>query len=180
MSACLCLISAQTKRPQQTTKPQNINDKQQPRKWCGANSRYCSPSRCGGFMRGDHGDISLGQTSTQLTFPGTTPRPQLTLSSGSRCKNAGDLRVSTAIEFVCDPSAAQSSPRLVTILPPATTTTPAPPFSNGAPPEGSTFGGFMWFLFISTLTLLGAYLVIGTLYNFFALGLGGTDALPRK
>ncbi|KAJ7214696.1 hypothetical protein C8J57DRAFT_1600786 [Mycena rebaudengoi] len=130
-------------------------------------------------------DISLGQTSTQLTFPGATPRPQLTLSSGSRCKNEGDLRASTAIEFVCDPSAAQSSPRLVAILPPGDEadacafffewrTTYACPTS-----EGSTFGGFMWFLFISTLTLLGAYLVIGTLYNFFALGLGGTDALPR-
>ncbi|KAJ7280996.1 mannose-6-phosphate receptor binding domain-containing protein [Mycena rebaudengoi] len=144
------------------------------------------PAKVGGFMRGDHGDISLGQTSTQLTFSGgTTPRPQLTLSSGSKCKNAGDLRASTAIEFVCDPSAAQSSPRLVAILPPGDEadacafffewrTTYACPTS-----EGSTFGGFMWFLFISTLTLLGAYLVIGTLYNFFALGLGGMDALPR-
>ncbi|KAJ7280992.1 mannose-6-phosphate receptor binding domain-containing protein, partial [Mycena rebaudengoi] len=142
------------------------------------------PAKVGGLMHGDHGDISkrtqIGRSRTQIK-----QRGELTLSSGSRCKNEGDLRASTAIEFVCDPSAAQSSPRLVAILPPGDEadacafffewrTTYACPTS-----EGSTFGGFMWFLFISTLTLLGAYLVIGTLYNFFALGRGGTDALPR-
>ncbi|KAJ7899603.1 hypothetical protein B0H14DRAFT_2556660 [Mycena olivaceomarginata] len=45
--------------------------------------------------------------------------------------------------------------------------------------EGVTFGGVIWFLFVSTLTLLALYLVLGMLYNYFALGLSGTEALPR-
>ncbi|KAJ7280965.1 hypothetical protein C8J57DRAFT_1057657, partial [Mycena rebaudengoi] len=133
------------------------------------------PAKIGGFMRGDHGDMSLGCASSFRS-----PR-----SPRARTAKMREACVSTAIEFVCDPSAAQSSPRLVAILPPGDDddacafffewrTTYACPTS-----KGSTFGGFMWFLFISALTLLGAYLVIGTLYNFSALSLGGMDALPR-
>ncbi|KAF8192293.1 hypothetical protein K438DRAFT_865192 [Mycena galopus ATCC 62051] len=68
----------------------------------------------------------------------------------------------------------------------ATRTSPSPPAQNAATrmaacptSEGFTFGGVLSFLFGAALGLLAAYLLIGTLYNYFFLGLTGTDALPR-
>ncbi|KAJ7321341.1 hypothetical protein DFH08DRAFT_1085929 [Mycena albidolilacea] len=171
------------------------------------------PGLVGGFVRRAHGDFSLGQKNTTLSFPasvspGRAVHPHLTLASGSKCRDSnGDeidnLRGSTEIEFICDPSVAVGAasavgagsdlgvnvhaggPRLVAQLPPGDDeagcawvfewrTAAACPTS-----EGVTFGGVIWFLFVSTLTLLALYLVLGTLYNYFALGLSGTDALPR-
>ncbi|KAJ7142355.1 hypothetical protein C8R44DRAFT_974140 [Mycena epipterygia] len=148
------------------------------------------PGLVGGFVRQDHGDFSMGQTNTTLSFSGRVGHPHLTLASGSKChdengKEIENLRGSTEIEFICDPSHGAGSPRLVAQLPPGGDdaacawfiewrTTAACPTS-----EGTTFGGVVWFLFISAVILLIAYLIIGTLYNYFVLGLAGTDALPR-
>ncbi|KAF7358857.1 PLCXc domain-containing protein [Mycena sanguinolenta] len=150
------------------------------------------PGLVGGFVRLGHGDFSMGQTSTTLSFSGRAGHPHLTLSSGSKCRDSnGDtienMKGSTEIEFVCDPAAKRGTPRLVAQLPPGGDdaacawvfewrTAAACPTS-----EGVTFGGVIWFLFISALILLATYLVIGTLYNYFVLGLNSslTDALPR-
>ncbi|KAJ7450185.1 hypothetical protein FB451DRAFT_1286364 [Mycena latifolia] len=132
------------------------------------------------------------QINTTLSFSGRAGHPHLTLSGGSKCvdSNGGTLehmRGSTEIEFVCDPSAGAGGPRLVAQLPPGGPdeesvcawfvewrTTAACPTS-----EGTTFGGIVWFLFLTTLIILLLYLTIGTLYNYFILHLSGTDALPR-
>ncbi|KAJ7805468.1 hypothetical protein B0H14DRAFT_3485143 [Mycena olivaceomarginata] len=155
----------------------------------------------------------VAKKNTTLSFPaslspGRAVHPHLTLASGSKCRDSDgheidNLRGSTEIEFICDPSVAVGAasavgagsdlgvnvhaggPRLVAQLPPGDDeagcawvfewrTAAACPTS-----EGVTFGGVIWFLFVSTLTLLALYLVLGTLYNYFALGLSGTDALPR-
>ncbi|KAK7036183.1 PLCXc domain-containing protein [Favolaschia claudopus] len=148
------------------------------------------PGIVGGFVRRGHGDFSLGQINTTLSFSGRANYPHLTYKSGSKCldsngKTIENLRGSTEIEFICDPSAGKGNPRLIAQLPPGGDdeacawvfewrTAAACPTS-----EGITFGGVIWFLFISFLVLLALYLLIGTLYNFFALGLTGTDAFPR-
>ncbi|KAJ7084545.1 hypothetical protein B0H15DRAFT_910828 [Mycena belliarum] len=148
------------------------------------------PALVGGFVRRGHGDFSIGQTNTTLSFAGRAGHPHLTLASGSKCRDENGntldhLRGSTEIEFVCDPSAGAGSPRLVAQLPPGGEdlvcawflewrTAAACPTS-----EGTTFGGILSFLLVSLLVFLAAYLVIGTLYNFFILNLAGTDALPR-
>ncbi|KAJ6492047.1 mannose-6-phosphate receptor binding domain-containing protein [Mycena sanguinolenta] len=150
------------------------------------------PALVGAFVRLGHGDFSMGQTSTTLSFSGRAGHPHLTLSSGSKCRDSNGntidhLKASTEIEFVCDPAAKRGTPRMVAQLPPGGDdaacawvfewrTAAACPTS-----EGVTFGGVIWFLFISTLILLAIYLVIGTLYNYFVLGLNSslTDALPR-
>ncbi|KAF7354078.1 PLCXc domain-containing protein [Mycena venus] len=141
------------------------------------------PGQVGGFVRRDHGDFSLGQKNTTLSFSSRAPfHPHLTFTSGSKCVDANGntldhLRGSTEIEFVCDPAAGNGVPRLIAQLPPGGDaaacawvfewrTKAACPTS-----EGLTFGGVVWFLFISSLILLGLYLLVGTLYNYFMLGL---------
>ncbi|KAJ7609184.1 hypothetical protein DFH06DRAFT_1485893 [Mycena polygramma] len=148
------------------------------------------PALVGGFVRRDHGDFSIGQVNTTLSFSGRAGHPHLTLSSGSKCldsngKTIEALHGSTEIEFICDPSAGAGTPRLVAQLPPGGDDAACAFFFEWrtaaacATSEGVTFGGIIWFLFMSALILLGIYLVVGTLYNYFMLGLAGTDALPR-
>ncbi|KAJ6566774.1 hypothetical protein B0H19DRAFT_1374200 [Mycena capillaripes] len=171
------------------------------------------PGLVGGFVRRAHGDFSMGRTSTTLSFSGRAGHPHITLASGSKCldsegKMIENLRGSTEIEFICDPSAGTGSPRLVAQLPPGgdeavcawvfewrtavrgllvayfcvwnETLIDLPVLQAACPTsEGVTFGGIIWFLFISALIFLLIYLVLGTLHNYFVLGLAGTDALPR-
>ncbi|KAJ7728149.1 mannose 6-phosphate receptor domain-containing protein, partial [Mycena maculata] len=148
------------------------------------------PGLVGGFIRRAHGDFSMGQTNTTLSFSGRAGHPHLTLASGSKCVDSDGntldhLRGSTEIEFICDPSHGAGSPRLVAQLPPGGDELACAWFVEWrtaaacATSEGTTFGGVVWFLFISTLVLLLLYLLLGTLYNHFVLHLSGTDALPR-
>ncbi|KAJ6613521.1 mannose-6-phosphate receptor binding domain-containing protein [Mycena sp. CBHHK59/15] len=143
------------------------------------------PGLVGGFVRGDHGDFSLGQTNTTLSFVSASAHPHLTYTSGSQCPDGGQLRGSTAIEFVCDLGAGAGAPRLVAQLPPGPDDAACAFFvqwrTRHACPtsEGTTFGGFVWFVFVLTLTLLALYLALGTLYNRFVLGLRGAEQLPR-
>ncbi|KAJ6467562.1 hypothetical protein C8R47DRAFT_1024947, partial [Mycena vitilis] len=148
------------------------------------------PALVGGFVRRDHGDFSIGQVNTTLSFSGRAGHPHLTLASGSKCldsngKTIEALHGSTEIEFICDPSAGAGTPRLVAQLPPGSDDDACAFFFEWrtaaacATSEGVTFGGMIWFLFMSALILVGIYLVVGTLYNYFMLGLAGTDALPR-
>ncbi|KAJ7235729.1 hypothetical protein B0H12DRAFT_1027209 [Mycena haematopus] len=150
------------------------------------------PGLVGGFIRLGHGDFSMGQTNKTLSFAGRAGHPHITLASGSKCLDSNgntidNMRASTEIEFICDPAAGAGTPRLVAQLPPGGDDAACAWFfewrTAAACPtsEGVTFGGVIWFLFVSTLVLLGTYLVIGTLYNYFVLGLTAnlTDALPR-
>ncbi|KAJ7178286.1 hypothetical protein C8R46DRAFT_1076256 [Mycena filopes] len=148
------------------------------------------PGLVGAFMRRDHGDFSMGQTNTTLSFSGRAGHPHLTLTSGSKCLDSNGntiehLRGSTEIEFICDPSHGAGSPRLVGQLPPGGDDAACAWFFEWrtaaacATSEGTTFGGVIWFLFISALLFIVMYLVVGTLYNYFILHLSGTEALPR-
>ncbi|KAJ7052892.1 hypothetical protein C8F01DRAFT_1375682 [Mycena amicta] len=148
------------------------------------------PATVAGFVRREHGDFSIGTLNTTLTFSARSGYPHLTFSSGSKCvdadgKKVDSLRASTEIEFVCDPAADRGAPRLIASLPPGSDdsacafvfewrTVSACPTS-----EGVGFFAVLWFLVSSVLVVLAAYLVIGTLYNYFALGLSGMEALPR-
>ncbi|KAJ7149227.1 hypothetical protein C8R43DRAFT_1236564 [Mycena crocata] len=148
------------------------------------------PALVGGFIRRDHGDFSMGKTNTTLSFSGRAGHPHLTLASGSSCRDSNgktvdQLRGSTEIEFVCDPSAGAGSPRLVAQLPPGGDDAACAWFvewrTKAACPtsEGVTFGGFVSFIIITALIILLTYVVLGTLYNHFVLQLQGADALPR-
>ncbi|KAJ7611853.1 hypothetical protein FB45DRAFT_744600, partial [Roridomyces roridus] len=144
----------------------------------------------GGFVRRGHGDFSMGQTSTKLSFSGRAGHPHLTLSGGSQCldsdgKTVEHMRGSTEIEFICDPSAGAGSPRLVAQLPPGGEDEACAWFIEWrtaaacATSEGVTFWGFIWFIFVTIFLLLVMYLVLGTVYNYFVLHLTGFDAIPR-
>jgi cation-dependent mannose-6-phosphate receptor len=145
--------------------------------------------------------LIYSQKNTTLSFPaslspGRAVHPHLTLASGSKCRDSDgheidNLRGSTEIEFICDPSVAVGAasavgagsdlgvnvraggPRLVAQLPPGDdeagcawvfewrTAVCAYLFfaimiliysrGKAACPtsEGVTFGGVIWFLFVS-------------------------------
>ncbi|KAF7290225.1 PLCXc domain-containing protein [Mycena indigotica] len=146
------------------------------------------PAKVAGFTRREHGDFSLGQVNTTLTFGARSGYPHLVFTDGSRCldsdgKKVDNLRGSAEIEFVCDPAAGKGSPRLVAALPPGNR---ACAFvfewrsANAcATSEGWTFGSFLWFLLSTCFSLLLAYLIVGFIYNTLALGLRGMEAVPR-
>ncbi|KAJ6549074.1 hypothetical protein DFH09DRAFT_1169662 [Mycena vulgaris] len=148
------------------------------------------PGLVGGFVRRGHGDFSIGRTNTTLSFSGRAGHPHITLTSGSNCLDADSKPIdkmhgSTEIEFICDTSAGAGSPRLVAQLPPGADDAACAWFfewrTAAACPtsEGTTFGGIVYFLFMSVLIFLILYLALGTAYNYFVLHLTGTDALPR-
>ncbi|KAJ7204993.1 hypothetical protein GGX14DRAFT_459094 [Mycena pura] len=152
--------------------------------------RLSDPLSVGGFVRRDQGDFIIGRVNTTLSFSGRAGYPHLTLSSGTSCldenkKTIENLHGSTEIEFICDPSMGAGSPRLVAQLPPGGDDVSCAWFiewrTAAACPksEGWSFWQMIWFLFSSFVVLLVIYIVVGTLYNYFALNLTGTDALPR-
>ncbi|KAF7312968.1 PLCXc domain-containing protein [Mycena kentingensis (nom. inval.)] len=147
-------------------------------------------AKVAGFTQRAHGDFSLGELNTTLTFSSRSGYPHLTYSKGSKCvddqgNRLDHLFASTEIEFVCDPSAGKGTPRLIAQLPPGDDGAACAfvfewrTSSACATSEGWTFGSFIWFLFTTSLFLLAAYLVIGTLYNYFALNLRGGDLVPK-
>ncbi|KAF7300411.1 PLCXc domain-containing protein [Mycena chlorophos] len=148
------------------------------------------PKTVGGFVRKEHGDFSLGTLNTTLSFSSRAGYPHLTYAGGSKCVDSNGnkldyLRGATEIEFVCDPAAGRGTPRLIAQLPPGGDTVACAyvfewrSVSACATSEGVTFGSFIWFLFSTSLILLFAYLVIGFLYNTFALNQRGMAAVPR-
>ncbi|KAL5494617.1 hypothetical protein ACEPAI_78 [Sanghuangporus weigelae] len=80
------------------------------------NPRVDRPQDVGGFFRGDHGDFSIGQANTSLHF--RNGNPVLFMTDGTSCPQSENMKASTAIQFICDNSAAEGKPQLAAQLPP--------------------------------------------------------------
>ncbi|KAL5519594.1 hypothetical protein ACEPAH_1277 [Sanghuangporus vaninii] len=80
------------------------------------NPRVDRPQDVGGFFRGDHGDFSIGQANTSLLF--RNGNPVLFMTDGTSCPLSENMKASTAIQFICDKSAAEGKPQLAAQLPP--------------------------------------------------------------
>ncbi|KAJ3511454.1 hypothetical protein NLJ89_g4087 [Agrocybe chaxingu] len=143
----------------------------------------------GGFIRRGHGDFAIGKTNTTLSI--YDGRPRIMMSNGSRCKPKageppGEVRASTAVEFICDKSVfGPGVPRLLVQLPPGDDD-----IACGFVIEWRTHyacatseGGGVWGIFATLavifLVLLMTYTVLGTLYNRFVLDLRGFDQIPQ-
>ncbi|CAA7264953.1 unnamed protein product [Cyclocybe aegerita] len=143
----------------------------------------------GGFIRRGHGDFAIGKTNTTLSI--YDGRPRIMMSNGSRCKPKageppGEVRASTALEFICDKSVfGPGVPRLLVQLPPGDDD-----IACGFVIEWKTHyacatseGGGVWGIFATLavifLVLLMTYTVLGTLYNRFVLDLRGFDQIPQ-
>ncbi|EAU92505.2 hypothetical protein CC1G_00724 [Coprinopsis cinerea okayama7 len=152
------------------------------------------------FVRRGRGDFVIGKSIRKVntTFELFDNHPRMILSSGSRCKSdknqPQNIRASTVIDFICDPSSFGSGqPRLIAQLPPGnedegcayqweadyTILTWLPP-KYACPISES---GIVWTLFVTLavifLALLLTYTVLGTLYNRFVLQLRGVDQIPQ-
>ncbi|KAL0952188.1 hypothetical protein HGRIS_008799 [Hohenbuehelia grisea] len=140
------------------------------------------PNQVAGYVRRDHGDFSIGKVNTTLSFQ--DGHVQLHYTDGSACKSTDGLKASTTIEFACDTSVfAAGRPRLVAQFPPEDekacgfliewkTHFACPTSEHGA------WGFFAVLVVLIVMALMG-YLVLGTLYNRFVLGLQGFDQVPR-
>ncbi|TFK69067.1 mannose 6-phosphate receptor domain-containing protein [Pluteus cervinus] len=142
-------------------------------------------AQIGGFLRRDHGDVSIGALNTTVVVQDSHPR--LYLLDGSPCTGGSDSnapRISTVIDFVCDTSVfGTGKPRLVASFPPYDDekacgfaiewrTQFACPTSGGA-------WGVIAILAVLTLSLLVIYTILGTLYNRYVLNLRGFDQIPQ-
>ncbi|KAF8639602.1 hypothetical protein AX16_010271 [Volvariella volvacea WC 439] len=144
-------------------------------------------SKIAGFLRRDHGDISIGALNTTITVFESHPR--LTFLEGSPCKSQSDKdgqRASAVIDFVCDTSVfGVGKPRLVASFPPYDDEN-ACGFAiewrtQLACPTSEDGGGWglIAILAVTILSLLMFYAVLGTLYNRFVLNLRGFDQIPQ-
>ncbi|CAE6442161.1 unnamed protein product [Rhizoctonia solani] len=136
----------------------------------------------GGFVRGDHGDFSIGSFNTTVKV--TNKHPVLIYEHGSTCASATSLKASTVIRFICDPAVfAVGSPVLVAQLPPEDDQACA--FflewrTHVACPTAKSIGagGFVAVFGAILLAAIMTYLVGATLYNRYVLGYRGLDQLP--
>ncbi|KAF9562278.1 mannose 6-phosphate receptor domain-containing protein [Agrocybe pediades] len=148
------------------------------------------PGDVGGAVRGAHGYFSLGKFNTTLSV--VDSRPRITMSEGSMCRSkndendAGTVKGSSVIEFVCDASVnGPGSPRLIAELPPGDPELGCAYVLEWktkyacATSEGGGFMGFLFILAIIFLALLLTYTILGTLYNRFVLQLRGFDQIPQ-
>ncbi|KAG6841132.1 hypothetical protein C0991_001522 [Blastosporella zonata] len=144
-------------------------------------------AKIGGFVRRAHGDFSIGAVNTTLSMYDSNPR--MTLTGGSRCtlkSGQTELRASTIVDFVCDKTVfGTGEPRLVAQFPPGSDEEACGYFiewkTHIACPTNEPGGawGFLAFLIFFLIALALLYLVAGTLYNRFILGLRGIDQIPR-
>ncbi|KAI5115663.1 hypothetical protein M0805_004101 [Coniferiporia weirii] len=74
------------------------------------------PQDIGGFTRGAHGDVSIGQANTTLHV--RDGHPVLLLMGGSSCPQSENMKASTVIRFICDTSIEDGKPQLIAQLPP--------------------------------------------------------------
>jgi len=106
------------------------------------------------------------------------------MKDGSKCVAGGDLKASTAIRFICDPSVTSTGrPQLLAELPPQDTTACA--FfiewrtSYACPTsDGLGFFGVVGIILLSIVGLIVAWILFTILWNRFMLGLRGPDQLP--
>jgi len=136
----------------------------------------------GGFTRKDRGDFSIGKVNTTLDV--RDGHPLLIMKDGSKCIGGGDLRASTAIRFICDPSVSSTGqPQLLAELPPQDTTACAffIEWRTGyACPtsDGIGFFGVVGFIILLIVVFVVAWALFTILWNRFMLGLRGADQLP--
>jgi hypothetical protein len=140
-------------------------------------------SKVAGVLRRDHGDLSIGEYNTTVSWSHT--HLQLLFTNGSPCgKESEDgLRASTVVEFRCDHSTGHvGTPRLLAQLPPNDEQTCG--FfvewrTSYACPKYESSMGFFSILFVTVASLLSVYLIVGVLHNRFVLGLSGYDQIPQ-
>jgi len=140
------------------------------------------PEDAAGFTRGDHEDFSIGSINTTLSVQ--DGNPLVVMTGGTLCANAGDLRASTVIRFLCDSSVSGSGePRLIAQLPPSHD--PSCGFfiewsTEYACPTNEPGNWGFFAIFISLVAVLFfSYIVGGSFYNYFILQLRGFDVIPR-
>ncbi|OBZ68375.1 hypothetical protein A0H81_11620 [Grifola frondosa] len=141
------------------------------------------PGDVAGFTRRARGDFSIGDANTTLVV--RDGNPVLTMTEGSNCPNAGDMKASTAIRFICDTSVfAAGKPQLVATLPPDEDTACA--FfiewrTHVACPthEKTASWGFFSILALIIAIIFILYMIVGILYNRYVLELRGFDQIPR-
>lgn len=147
------------------------------------NAKVSSPEKIAGVVRRDHGDLSVGEVNTTLTVYNGNPR--MFLLNGSQCGGSSEgLKASTVIDFICEKGEfVRNTPKLSAQLPPDDalacgfviewrTRFACPTSEDGAI-------GLFGSLLVMIVVLLMIYLVLGTLYNRFVLGLSGFDQIPQ-
>ncbi|KDQ15563.1 hypothetical protein BOTBODRAFT_31456 [Botryobasidium botryosum FD-172 SS1] len=141
------------------------------------------PEQVAGFFRGDHSDFSIGTVNTTLHL--IQDQPVLVLTEGSPCPHASELKASSIIRFICDPSVrGQGYPGLVTQLPPDDASACAFLFEwrtaaacptlkrTGVTGVVTVFASIFFVAFL-------VYIVGATAYNHLVLDLRGWEMLPR-
>ncbi|OCH90052.1 hypothetical protein OBBRIDRAFT_731498 [Obba rivulosa] len=142
------------------------------------------PEDVAGFTRREHGDFSIGDANTTLLV--RDGHPLLIMTEGSACPMGSEMTASTAIRFICDTSGYRhvGKPELVAQLPPDDASACAffiewrthvacPTREKGSP------WGVLSVLALILAILLTLYIVLGTLYNRYVLGLQGLEQIPR-
>ncbi|KAF8588377.1 mannose 6-phosphate receptor domain-containing protein, partial [Ramaria rubella] len=156
---------------------------------CGAintetwNLQNASPESSGGFYRGTHGDVSIGEFNTTILIKDS--HPLLVLSNGSPCGEGSNLRASSAVRFICDNGVfGAGQPELIAQLPPGDDSACAFFFewrTHVACPTAKPSGArsIIAILAAVAIILLFSYIVAGVLYRRYALGYRGFDQFPR-
>lgn len=142
----------------------------------------------GAFVRRDRGDYSMGQANSTLDISPTTGRPRLTYLDGSPCPLDGAVRASTIIDFVCSTSDfGAGKPRLTATLPAGAQADEHCVFfvewatHHACPtrmPASLSLAALITGLLVALLIVTAIYLVCGTAYNRWVLGLNGFDQIP--
>ncbi|KAH8823043.1 mannose-6-phosphate receptor binding domain-containing protein [Flagelloscypha sp. PMI_526] len=134
-----------------------------------------------GFVRGGSGgDYSIGKSTTNLTW--WDDRIKMTLVDGSKCSDGSKTK--SEVHFICDRSVFGSgTPKVIF---------PSGQLKNAcnimiewkthlacptSPPSSAIFS-FFAVLAVLVLIALALYLLLGTAYNRYVLGLQGFDQIP--
>ncbi|KAL1741173.1 mannose-6-phosphate receptor binding domain-containing protein [Schizophyllum fasciatum] len=142
----------------------------------------------GAFVRRDRGDFSMGQANDTLDVSPTTGQPRLSYLNGSPCPLDGSIRASTIIDFVCSTSDfGAGKPRLTATLPTGASEGERCVFfvewatHHACParqPASLSLASLITGLLVALLIVTALYLVCGTAYNRWVLGLSGFDQIP--
>ncbi|KAL1722672.1 mannose-6-phosphate receptor binding domain-containing protein [Schizophyllum commune] len=142
----------------------------------------------GAFVRRDRGDFSMGQANSTLDISPTTGEPRLSYLNGSPCPLDGSVRASTIIDFVCSTSDfGAGKPRLTATLPTGASEGERCVFfvewatHHACParqPASLSLAALITGLLVALLLTTALYLVCGTAYNRWVLGLNGFDQIP--
>ncbi|EGO05419.1 hypothetical protein SERLA73DRAFT_174558 [Serpula lacrymans var. lacrymans S7.3] len=141
-----------------------------------------NPGDVAGFIRRDHGDLSVGVVNTTLEMK--EGGLMMRLSEGSRCPNS-DMLASTFIRFICDNSVyAAGKPALLDQFPSDDENACHFEFewkTHYACPVGERgiISGILIFVIITSLIALMIFIVGSTLYNRFVLRRRGFEQVPK-